>query len=404
MHENTNLTSRIERETRSIYQRIQNNKVDLPDGSHGWVGYDFDKSGNVVIEGRKGMYSGQLGVALYFAAMYRVYGREEYRIAAANTADFLLVGEPQDQMEVAELGGGNGLGGILYGLSLLSSLTDDRKYWERARELLHELERNRITSDDVYDVLLGTSGLLLGLLHLYERHGEESALDAAVACGEHLLDSRYDKWNYRVWDTHVTSRGKSFTTGMGHGAAGICYALYRLYGNTGQTRFRDAANEALQFEEFFFSDLKKNWKANWHSLPDYPDWWCYGRSGIGLARLGSLAHYDSDQIRKDLQRVRSGIHSDLSARDSICHGTFARVELLTEFHRNDDVDGDFIHEAGQLATKALNRKVDSGHYRVDYGGTKGIYNPVLFLGTAGVGYTFLRLLYPEQIPSILRYE
>lgn len=391
---------KIRREAERIFDDIQDERLVLPDGETGWVGYDTT-DGRLVVKGRKGLYSGQLGIALYFAAMYEVFRSESYRRAVYEAVEYLLEADAEELIEDAGLGGGSGFGSLVYGLAVLSELTGEQRYRNRAHRLVQALTEEAIKADDGYDVLLGASGAVAGLLGLYERTGEEATLEKAVECGEHLLANRYEKWGYRVWDTHWSDNVQSFSTGMGHGAAGIGYSLYRLYAHTQQETFREAADDAIQFENVFYSEREANWKANWTAIPHYPNWWCYGLAGIGLARLGSREYHDSAVLRRDLDRA-SDFDPQLGASDSLCHGTFSQVDLLVELGRS--LDETRMDAARDLAASAIERRQRSGAYRVACGDVDGIHNPILFLGTAGIGYTLLRVLQPDAIPSVLRFE
>lgn len=405
MTEAGTVETELRQEAKRICTDVQADRIELPDGETGWIGYDLKKHDAsdrlLMIRGQKGLYCGQLGVATFFAAMYEVFGDETYRQQAHEAIDFLLQEDVDELTEDVGLGVGSGYGSLVYGLSVVADLTGNRQYRDRAREFVRSLTETKIRLDDEYDVLLGTAGALLALLAYYERTDEEDALDRAVLCGEHLLENRHDKWGYQVWETHWSDSFQSFTTGMGHGAAGISYALYRLYGHTGRPEFRDAADDALGFENVFYSETNSNWRANWASIPHYPQWWCYGVPGIGLARLGSLQYHESETLERDLRRAR-GFDPRLGSKDEICHGTFSQVDFLVELGRR--FDESYVDRATELAAEAMERTRQTGGYRVVGGRTEGIYNPIFFLGTAGIGYTLLRLLEPESLPSICRFE
>lgn len=395
------LDEKLRSEVREIASETIAHRVETSDGATGWISYD-STDGTLVLAGQKGMYSGQLGIAMYFAAMYSVFEEDRYRTWSRDAVAFLLEEEMDELTSDLELGGGNGLGALVYGLSVLAELTGDQRYQTRAREFAMNLTEEDVASDEEYDILAGTAGAVVGLLGLYERTGDSEVLKKAIKCGEHLVESRYDKWGYRVWNTHWNNNVTSFSTGMGHGAAGICYALYRLYAHTHREAFLDAADDALGFENVFYSEYENNWKANWTSLPNYPLWWCYGLAGIGLARLGSLKYHDGRTLKRDVDRVRRGFEPRLTPQDSVCHGTFSQVDLLIELDRTSDHDR--LKRAKQLALESIERKQKDGQYRVVPKDVESLYNPALFLGTTGIGYTILRLLEPGDIPCVLRFE
>lgn len=387
----------IRQECQRIHREILANRVTLPDGTTGWVGYDV-KDSAPVLTGERGLYSGQLGIAVYLAGMYQVFTENQYRREARRAAQFLLDEQPSRIVEdTTKLGS---LGQVVYGLSVLTQLTGKRRYRDRAIELAECIPTERFSQDDDHSVLLGGAGALLGLLQLYEQSGKNAVLDRAVECGKQLAEARGPKWGYEVWDTNWNSDVDSCSTGMGHGAGGIAYALYRLFGHTDNREYQAVADQAVQFENVFYSEVEENWKANWTSPPYYSSSWCFGQSGIGLARLGSLKYASSPTLDRDLKRARS-FSPTLEESDTLCHGTFSQVEFLIELGRQFPR---FADDARNLATDALVRALDRGGYAVVLGSVDALYNPTFFLGTAGIGYTLLRILEPEKLPSVLRFE
>jgi hypothetical protein len=86
--------------------------------------------------------------------------------------------------------------------------------------------------------------------------GGGDALSRAVACGEHLLRKRTESpEGPRAWKTD----GDRLLTGFSHGAAGIAYALLRLFEATRDRRFKQTAEEAIQYERAMFVPERGNW-------------------------------------------------------------------------------------------------------------------------------------------------
>jgi lantibiotic modifying enzyme len=133
-------------------------------------------------------------------------------------------------------------------------------------------------------------------------------------------------------------------------------------------------------------------------VPNFRRWWSQGTPGIGLARIGSLAHHSTDHLREDLSRA-AGYTPRLGRRDSLRRGTFAQVAFLLERARHGDGGR---ADARRLAARAVERRQSEGGYRLV--GRPSVTNPSLFFGLAGVGYTLLRLFAPERLPSVGRLE
>lgn len=395
-------TRRLRTEALSIAEDVRAAGLDLDGERSRVVGY-IDGDGGLNLKTRTGLYCGQLGVAVYFAAVSAVTGEESYSRHAASAVTHITSGPPDRVLDAPYVGIGSGVGSVLYGLTLLADLTGEDRYEERAREIVRATSAATMEDDDQYDVLLGTAGAVTGLLAHYERSGDQEALARAEQWGQYLLESRYEKWgHYGLWDTSTKAGVLSTSTGMGHGVAGIVQALFRLYDHTRHDAFREAASEAVAFENLFYSGYEGNWKANFGGVEHYTNWWCSGLVGVGCARLASLAHHDSERLRRDLGRAVRGFEPRLLRNDSLCHGTFGQVDLLLELDRA--FEQDYRERARDLALDALARRRETGHYAVANERIDGLSNPVFFLGTAGIGYTLLRLVEPETVPSVLRFE
>jgi lantibiotic modifying enzyme len=86
--------------------------------------------------------------------------------------------------------------------------------------------------------------------------------------------------------------------------------------------------------------------------------------------------------------------------DQICCGSMGRADILLTAGRSlgrIELEDD----ARALAGQVLARAAVSGRYRLQANLPVGTYSPGLFQGTAGIGYTCLRLAEPELVPSVL---
>jgi hypothetical protein len=139
---------------------------------------------------RHRLYDGTLGPALLFAALAAVDDDERWREDAAAAlrpiARALERELPGDGTEEANLGGADGLGSIVYGLTIASALTGERRWLEGARAVAERIG-TRIDTATQVDVIDGLAGAALALLALFEASGDDAALRIARACGERLL-------------------------------------------------------------------------------------------------------------------------------------------------------------------------------------------------------------------------
>jgi lantibiotic modifying enzyme len=105
-------------------------------------------------------------------------------------------------------------------------------------------------------LIAGAVGAALALVALYDATRLPEILEKAALCGEHLLQHRSESpQGLRAWK----NCGEEMLVGFSHGAAGIAYALLKLYQATGQNSFREAAVEAEAYETSVFSPQVSNW-------------------------------------------------------------------------------------------------------------------------------------------------
>ncbi|MEZ3145482.1 lanthionine synthetase LanC family protein [Halobaculum sp. MBLA0143] len=395
---------RLRSAAEAIARQLPEPAIGYPDEIVQTVGYIEGENG-VHPAAKPGVFCGRLGVAVYFAALAAVTETDSYTDSARAWADRCLQTDPETVCARPDIGVGSGVGSTVYGLTLLAGLTGEPVYADRASEVVQAIDRETVADDRQYDVLLGAAGTVHGLLAYYEASGDDTALETAHACGKHLLSERFEKWNgYSVWDTSRVDGVGSAAVGAAHGVGGIAHALYRLGAHTEDERYIKIAEEAVAFENTFYSPHERNWKANFGGVRDYTDWWCSGKTGVGATRLGSLSVHGSDTLRRDARRVAEALDSGLLAHDSLCHGNAGVLDLLVGLASHDETaDLVSMERPRGLAHVVLERRSETGQYSITHGGITGLSNPVLFLGTTGVGYGFLRLLEPS-LPSLVQFE
>jgi type 2 lantibiotic biosynthesis protein LanM len=299
------------------------------------------------------------------------------------------------------IGAAAGLGSMVYTLVRLADLVDEPDLVDDARKVATLLTRERIAEDKSLDVLAGSGGAILGLLALYELGRDAGVLDRAIACGRHLLRTRTAASSgYCAW---ATLDGK-LLTGFSHGAAGIAYALVRLYAASGEEDFREAAREAIAYEDSVFVPEAGNWPDLRQEEPSCMTSWCHGAPGIGLARLGGLAALATDQIQQDIAvAMRTTQQFGLRGVESLCCGALGRADVLlsagVRLSRPD-----LVEAARTLAAQVVRRAEQRGTYLLHPLLPDGVYSPGFFQGTTGVGYMLLRLAYPERLRSVLLWQ
>jgi type 2 lantibiotic biosynthesis protein LanM len=359
------------------------------------------------------LYDGRCGVAFFLAALDKFIPGSEYRDMAYSTMAivrrWLKKGKSRDVSFVG-IGGFAGMGSMIYSLVRLGDLLNDPELYEEAKHAALLLNLDHINNDKTFDIIAGSAGTILGLLTCYHANGGNGKiLDMAVYCGNHLLKNRSTtKSGFKAWNTMDNIP----LLGFSHGAAGIAYALLKLYQATGNKEFYDTAKEAIEYETAEFNTEKNNWPdfrvdptmkdAKEKSEPGFMCAWCHGASGIGLARIGTLDILESDTIKNHIQvAMETTIKYAHQLRDHLCCGNMGRSEaLLTAGIKLSQPK--LVEEAIKLTSNTTYRANKNGSFSLSF--KHGFYSPGMFQGAAGVGYHLLRLTQKESLPAVLLLE
>jgi type 2 lantibiotic biosynthesis protein LanM len=395
----------------AIAEQISHAAIRGSDGGSTWLSLAFDPTVDRMnfLPMSDNLYDGRIGVALFLAALEYVTGGAGFRnlaLAALMPLRKVLRQRVPPLTGRISLGGAAGLGGQIYALVRIASwLNDDELLYFAARAAGWFTPR-RIALDGALDIFSGSAGGILGLLTLSAAHGKADALESAVRCGRHLLERRVRaETGHLVWPGSWSSR---LLTGFGHGAAGIAYALLRLSQASGERRFRQAAEEGIDYETAVYSDGARNW-------PDlrYPAGpgdvrfmvaWCNGAAGIGLGRLGGLPMLDTSSIRRDIASALETTQiTPLTDEDHVCCGNMGRLAVLAEASRRLGRP-ELLDEAQRRASILVRRARRNGRYAL-FAQVPGVTDSLsLFQGTAGIGYHLLHLAEPDRVPCVLLWE
>ena len=350
------------------------------------------------------LYGGSCGVALFLAAVEKVTGGAGYRELALGAVQPLRQALRDYGNRTARdmgIGGAWGLGSAVYALTRMSQWLDEPALLEAARRAARLITAQHITDDNALDIIGGAAGALLGLLAFYAVCPDEVVLDRAITCGQRLLQHRTEsEAGYRAWPT---LDGK-LLTGFSHGAAGIVYALLRLYAITRDGDVLAAAQEGIAYEDSVLVREAGNWpNMRTDEQPEFMTSWCYGAPGIALGRLGGLPMLDSEAIRRDIEMaVQTTRAAGVQEVDNLCCGNLGRADvLLVAASKLSRLD--LAEVASTWAWQTVARAQENAivlHPLLP----KGVYSPGFFQGAAGIGYELLRIAHPEMLPSVLLWE
>jgi type 2 lantibiotic biosynthesis protein LanM len=348
------------------------------------------------------LYSGGAGVGLFLAALAMITGEKRYgRLAWQAFRNHL----ENPQTAVSEcIGAASGLGSLVYALVSAGRFLEDTRCWEGGKTIARYITPEHITANTTLDVIGGSAGAILGLTALHRVTGDEKSLELALLCGQRLLSQRTASASgQRAW---ATLKGQ-LLTGFSHGAAGIAYALVRLFEASGESVYREAAEEAIAYESSVFVESAGNWPDyRAAAQPAFMTSWCHGAPGIVLARLGGLRSLDNATVRRDIEAglvTTERFGQETATYDFVCCGTAGRIETLLKAGLVLN-DTDRLATARQSMSGMVGRAAANGGYLMSMRLPDSIQSLGFFQGLSGIGYELLRLACPEQVPGVLLWE
>ena len=383
-------------EATRLAEEIQARAIWGSDGSVKWIGFNYLPNAQCFqFEPlSNNLYNGNSGIALFLAALDYVKGTNQFRElvmgALFSIRKFLQTFDFESHRRFVRqgIGGGMGLGSLIYGLVTISQFLREPALVEDATAIANFITPELIAADGQFDIIYGASGAILGLLSLYHHTQEPKILERAINCGEHLLNHQVKvAGTPQAWN--ILQQGQYI--GFFHGAGGIAYALLRLYAVTADSAYLAAAKAAMTYEWSVFQQPEENIQSSKFDIV----------GEILLARLASLSILNTNDVDQELETVLRTIRTnDLIDVDSIERGNFGKIEML--LLATQKIDRSELREEALLrAFSIVNRgQVAGGYQFLEL--PSSVFNPGLFQGTAGIGYELLRLV-EESLPSLLSF-
>jgi hypothetical protein len=370
---------------------------------------------------RADLYAGSAGVALFLAQIHAHCGDAESRrtaLGAIHRSIHQLDGAPRAQTASA-LSYFLGDLGVAWAARTIGILVGEAEVVTCAQGVFNQIAES-CSQPHVLDLLGGSAGAIPALLAVGRTPGLGHCLEVATLLGEELCRSARRQGNTCTWDPVVASGPGMASiplTGLSHGAAGIGLALFELYAATGRQDFLETARGAFAYEDSIFDAERGNWpdlrttqrRDTSDSRGQFATGWCHGAPGIALARLRASV---LDPIRANdyLATAQVALGTTFAAIDenlastkadaTLCHGLAGLLEIVLVASQ---ITGEpsYRNRAAAVAQLLIDRHAESGDW--SSGAPSGGRNPSFMLGTAGIGYTFLRLHNPGTVPSVLLF-
>ncbi|MGD1837961.1 MAG: T3SS effector HopA1 family protein, partial [Nitrososphaeraceae archaeon] len=203
------------------------------------------------------LYYGTSGVSIFLAKMYKYTNIKKFHKTAIGAISQALSSVkliPKND----RLGLYTGLIGVYFATALVGKILGDRNLIKQASNLVNELVLDE-QSTDIPDIISGKAGAIITLLSLDDiiEDNEKKLVKFATKLGEELITTAHHKNGYSWASPHIETRYN--LTGFSHGCAGIGYALLHLFKETGNNKFKKAAELAFEYERHYFDSNTDNW-------------------------------------------------------------------------------------------------------------------------------------------------
>ena len=348
------------------------------------------------------IYNGSSGVILFLTKLSEITGDEKYINAAKESLNSIYsFFDEIDDNDICSVGMFNGISGYLYAMNEVYSLTRDeecRKYMDITMDVIDK----SISSMENYDIIGGIAGCISALTTIYEK--ADTSKEIKFRCRKMTNDcieklkqtAKETKTGGISWKPDYDNKSM---TGFAHGNAGIIAVLaktQRLFGE--REDVNKLIEDALKFERMLYNKEEGNWLIN-DAEPKYGNGWCHGVPGILLEKTELIANeYQENDIYSEYKAALGAtVNHSFGIGPSLCHGDLGKLQIV---HYAAEVNSD--EELKQRCEDKFNeivKKVIIPRYRGK--SFRGTNSAGLMIGTAGFGYTILRMACPERVKMIL---
>jgi lantibiotic modifying enzyme len=339
------------------------------------------------------LYSGRGGMAIAFEKAYRVLGDARWLDLARRSLMLELQGWQRggggrERIARERPTGMLARGGLVAGLWAVGRHEGQGAFRDAARGIATEITDRTIRSDDDYDLISGSAGYILLLLHLNEEELIPGLPDLIARLADHLVRNVVDV-DGPGWRG---SAQRLPLCGFAHGRAGIALALLEAGRFLGRSDLHDLALAVFDAEhrlrgktpadgwpDFRSVDVQTRGSARRGSIQ-----WCSGTEGIALSRAAALMIDDAPVLRDDLAfAIESICDLQKPGRGHLCCGTTGRPlthQTLARLTSEISLD---LDQAASIVATALER---------GQRGEGGLMGVGLLQGAAGPVWAGLSLL------------
>ncbi|HEX7817311.1 type 2 lanthipeptide synthetase LanM [Dyella sp.] len=377
------------------------------DGGVTWISPVLGRGGWAMRSLEANLYVGLGGIAIALAGYLHesAHGRADEVDGVEEALEGVLdvLRRTEEARPTEAVGAFIGLGSQIITWLTLDALCPGRGALERAVMQAQAMESSEFDREDKFDILEGIAGAIVPLLQLAEATGDRRWFDLAALAGRRLeqaalVDQRGARWPATVFNEPLG--------GFAHGATGIGWALTRLGlsgagHETDRRRWLSLGRLAFDFEETLYHRQARNWiDVRKPDSRDFPNTWCHGSVGIGLAACDLYGRTGEDRHLDTLARaVQAAQRSGWGYSHTLCHGDLSMWELLM---RASKVAPDIVAPEIMPGSAIILSSIEE--HGIVGGLARDAFTPGLMSGISGSIHQLARM-HPEcDIPSPLLME
>ena len=380
------------------------------------------------------LYNGMAGVVAFYLELFAATGDKAHLREATAGADYLIAQLPPLPTAAADssapsartpqAGLYTGLAGTAYVLERAAALSGEAKYRDATARCLERIQRLArpagagVEWNESTDIVSGSAGIGLGLLHAHRATGDAALLATAKRAGTRLIERGQRAEGGLMW--LVTPTYPRNMPNFSHGTAGVAYFLARLHEETRDPAFLSAALDGARYLEAIATRTGDAWRIHHHD-PDGKDLfylsWCHGPAGT--ARLfQQLARTTKDDVWLErVDKLARGITTTPIPEQRTpgfwnnigqCCGNIGVAQFFLDLHRATGDAGALAFAQRNLAdTLRKATEVDGGLKWIQAENRTQPENLVaqtgFMQGAAGVGVFLLHLdaLEQQRAPAIV---
>ena len=372
----------------AIYREILGNRVIGEDGRFTWVSpvNDFRFKRKKFGAVGSNLFDGILGIGVFISMLYSVTKDEVVKEYALDTVEELRASINNDEFPLKQmnLGLANGVSGYVVGLYYMGVYLSDEALINEALCVFNKVSHNMINNEPDFSIIRGCAGVIFAAYLIKDVTTETNVIDIVEKVADRIVNADINQ------------------TGFAYGISGLVSSLTKAYVITENEKFLQSAKQMITKENEVYDQGHKNWADEINKkTPKYKVGWESGAPGVGMSRLTVLEIAEDDSV---LEQIRNACDFSVNignrGTDQLYSGTCGRIDFLL---RAGDIlnDEKLKDKAVNFAQKMIAYKDSHGHYNLTINSEQNIFNPSLFQGLSGIGYTFLRCAFPEKFSSII---